>query len=245
MKRWKKILLGILAALALLLGALCVWQWNNIQAVYTFLTLDSQQIAGNLEAKREEHHQAIEEAVGQIAVKAPTTAQSDAILSGQLSPEEVKEALGITQQLQKTEEPAEPAAPQPSGTPDDSPAEAPEEPAWTEQDLINSCVAELYGCKIDIMAVLGDLKAEALAEWNALPEEERTNTKLKEIGFAGLNRCYELEETVNDQVREILGRYRERLRQIGAGTAILDTLWDYYEDEKAAEKAYYLDKYMN
>ena len=229
MKMWKKILLGVLAAVILSAAALCVWQWNNIQAVYTFLTRDSEEIARSLETKREEHHQAIQETVGELTVSAPTTAQSDAILSGQVTPEEVKEELGITEQLARTQ--AEEQTPAAQGP--------------TEQELVNSCVAELYGCKIDIMAVLAELKQEALDEWNSLPLEERTDTRLKELGFAGLNQCYELEETVNVQVREILARYREKLSQINGDLTILDTLWDYYEDEKAAEKAYYLDKYMN
>lgn len=229
MKMWKKILLGVLAAVILSAAALCVWQWNNIQAVYTFLTRDSEEIARSLETKREEHHQAIQETVGELTVSAPTTAQSDAILSGQVTPEEVKEELGITEQLARTE--TEEQAPAVQGP--------------TEKELVNSCVAELYGCKIDIMAVLAELKQEALDVWNSLPPEERTDTRLKELGFAGLNQCYELEETVNVQVREILARYREKLSQINGDLTILDTLWDYYEDEKAAEKAYYLDKYMN
>lgn len=228
MKRWKKILLAVLAALALLLGGLCVWQWNNIQALYAFLTMDSEEIAGNLELKREEHHQAIRETVGELTVNAPTTAQSDAILSGRVTSEEVKQELGITEQLARTE--AEEQDPTVQGP--------------TEGDLINSCIAELYGCKIDVIAVLGGMKEAALAEWNGLPEEQRTEARLKEIGFEGLNRCYELEAVVDDQVREILGRYREKLRRIDGDPGILDTLWDYYEDEKAAEKAYYLDKYV-
>ena len=212
-----------------MIGGLCLWQWNNIQALYAFLTQDSRQIAENLEGQREEHHQAIQDAVGGgLNVRPPSTEQSDAILSGQLTPEEVKEELGITDQLQKTEEPAQEGEP----------------PAYTAQDLVNSCVAELYGCKIDIMAVLAELKRETLAEWNALPAEERTDTKMKEFGLAGLNECYRLEAEVDDQVREILGRYETRLKEIGAKTAILDQLWTYYTEEKAAEKAYYLDKYL-
>ena len=243
MKRWKKILLGTLAVLVLALGALAFWQRNNLRALYTFLTQDSQTIAQDLESKREEHHQAIQEAVGGITVEIPTTEVSDALLSGQLTPEEAKEALGITQELEKAQEGAG-GGEQPSpgtGQPDQS-AQPP--PAPTAQELINRCVAELYGCKIDIMAVLGELKQEALDQWNALPADKRTSTKMKELGFAGLNECYRLEGQVDDQVREILGRYEGQLKAIGADTAILDDLWDYYSDEKAAEKAYYLDKYL-
>ena len=227
MRRWKKILLGVLVALVLLIGALCLWQWNNIQAVYTFLTLDSAEIAQNLEQQREEHHQAIQEKV-ELTIAPPSTEQSNAILSGQATPEEVKEALGITEQLKKTEE-AEPGN---------------TAPAYTEQELVNSCVAELYACKIDIMEVLAELKKEAVNEWNALPEEKRTKTAMQEIGLAGLEKCYDLEVEVDAQVEEILERYRTRLDAVGGDTAILKELWNYYEDEKAVEKAYYMDKYL-
>ena len=110
MKTWKKILLAVLAALVLLVGGLCVWQWDNIQAVYAFLTKDSAQIAQELEQKREEHHQAIADIVGGLEVQAPTAQQGDAILSGAMTPEQVKEELGITAQLEKTEPARDPQA---------------------------------------------------------------------------------------------------------------------------------------
>lgn len=228
MKRWKKILLGVLAALVLLIGGVCVWQWNNIQAIYTFLTMDSAQIAQNLEQKRAEHHQTIQEKV-ELTITPPSTGQSDAILAGQITPDEVKEALGITEQLKKTEESAPGTASKP----------------YTEQELVNSCVAELYACKIDIMEVLAKLKQAAVNEWNSLPDEKRTKAALQEIGLAGLEKCYALEVEVDAQVEEILTRYRARLKAIEGDTAILKDLWNYYEEEKAAEKAYYMDKYMN
>ena len=233
MKRWKKILLAVLAALILLLGGLCLWQWNNIQALYAFLTKDSAQIAQDLEQKREEHHQAIAGIVGDLTVSAPTTEQSDAILSGAVSPEQVKEELGITAQLEKTE-------------PAREPQEGEEEPpAATAQELLRSCVAELYACKVDILGTLAQLKQEALAEWFALPAEEQTDTRLKEIGLAGLRKCYALEVEVDRQVDGILDRYRVQLEAIGGDTSVLKELRAYYEDEKTAEKAYYMDKYLN
>ena len=222
MKRWKKILLGVLAALVLALADLCLWQRNNIQALYTFLSQDSEDIAQGLEDKRKEHHQAIQDALGGLEVEVPTTEQSDAILSGQVTPEEVKEALGITEELEKPEDPEGPTA----------------------EDLVRRCVAELYACKVDIMAVLGELKQAAVDQWLALSPEEQTSTKLKEIGFAGLNECYRLEAEVDDQVREILGRYREQLKQAGA-TSPFWTICGPTTPTRRRRKAYYLDKYLN
>lgn len=219
MKRWKKILLGIVAVLLLAVLAVGSWQRNNVQAVYTFLTQDSEKIAENLEQQRQEHQQAIQEKAP-ITVAPPSTQQSDAILSGSVTAEQVKEELGITAQLEKVGN---------------------EE---TEEELINSCVAELYACKVDIMTELAAMKKEALAQWNGLTDEERTDAKLREIGLAGLEDCYDLEVVVDAQVQEILARYRTRLTELGADTDILNTLWNYYCEEKASEKAYYLDKYM-
>ena len=241
MKRWKKVLLAVLAALALLLGGLCLWQWSNIQAVYAFLTQDSEQIAQNLEQKREEHHQAIADLVGDLTVSAPTTEQSDAILSGALTAEQVKEELGITAQLEKTGQVQEP---QETQTPQEG-EEEPQAPAVSVEELLRSCVAELYACKVDIMARLAELKQEALDEWFSLPAEEQTDTNLKEIGLAGLRKCYALEVEVDRQVDGILDRYRGQLEAAGGDTSVLRDLRAYYEDEKTAEKAYYMDKYLN
>ena len=232
MKTWKKILLAVLAALVLLVGGLCVWQWDNIQAVYAFLTKDSAQIAQELEQKREEHHQAIADIVGGLEVQAPTAQQGDAILSGAMTPEQVKEELGITAQLEKTEPARDPQAGE-------------EGAAEAVRELLRRCVAELYACKVDILGTLAQLKQEALAEWFALPAEQQTDTRLKEIGLAGLRKCYDLEVEVDRQVDGILDRYRVQLEAIGGDTSVLKELRAYYENEKTAEKAYYMDKYLN
>ena len=197
MKTWKKILLAVPAALALLLGGLCVWQWDNIQAVYAFLTKDSAQIARDLEQKREEHHQAIADIVGGLEMQAPTAQQGDAILSGAMTPEQVKEELGITAQLEKTEPARDPQAGE-------------EGAAEAVRELLRRCVAELYAYKVDILGTLAQLKQEALAEWFALPAEQRTDTRLKEIGLAGLRECYALEAVTDDQVRGDPGPLQNR-----------------------------------
>lgn len=219
MKRWKKILLAVLAALILIIAALAIWQRNNIEALYAFAAKDSQQIAQELGRQRQEHQQAIAEQAP-ITVTPPSTQQSNDILSGAATAEQVKQELGIAGQLDK------------AGS------------EITAEEVINTCVAELYACKVDIMAELAELKQAALATWNGLPDDERTDARLRQIGLEGLEACYDLEVAVDDQVQQILSSYRTRLKALDADTAILDTLWEYYCDEKAAEKAYYLDKYL-
>ena len=249
MKRWKKIVLGIVIALAIGIGGICIWQWNNIQTLFMALSQDPQEIANNVEDKRQEHQDAIEERVP-VTIKPPTTEQSDQLLDQQATPDEIKDALGITdllnkdkqhQQQQQEQPPSQDGASQPPDLSEPPPSKPPDP---TEADLVNLCLAEMYACKIDLMGVLAQMKREAVAEWNSLPDSEHTQTRKMEIGLSGLAKCYELEGKVNDQVREILTRYRGRLSAVNGDLSIIDDLWQYYEEEKAAEKAYYLDKYM-
>lgn len=219
MKLRKKILLGLLVLLAITMAALAIWQRQNIRAVYTFMTEDSETIADDLDQKRSEHQSKIEE-TAPLTVVPPSTEQSNAILSGATTPESVKAELGITEQLAKLGNEA------------------------TAEDLINSCVAELYACKVDIMAELARLKQAAVDQWNAMPKETRTDNARRELGLEILKKCYDLEITVDAQVEEILSRYKVKLTEIGADTAILGELWDYYEDEKVDEKSYYMDRYL-
>ena len=219
MKRWKRVLLGIVALMMMVVVALCIWQRSNIKALYTFLTLDSQTIAGNLEQRRMDHQRALEEDI-HLTVLPPTTVQSDALLSGQTTPEEVKETLGITAQMEQ------------------------EKDEQTEEELINRCVAELYACKVDLMAELGGMKQAAVDQWLALPPEQQTETAMRELGLAGLEDCYNLEVVIDAQVQDILDRYRPLLVDAGGDTSILEKLWNYYEAEKTDEKAYYMDKYL-
>ncbi len=114
----------------------------------------------------------------------------------------------------------------------------------TGQDLYNRCVAELTACQVDLMAELGVMKQAIIDAWEELSPSERNPTKKKEMCLAGLDDCYVLEDITDDTVREILDRYEKELKAIGADTTVLSTLWDYYEDEKASQKAYYLNKYL-
>lgn len=224
MKRWKKIVLAVVLTLAVVITAVCVWQWNNIQAIYLFLTTDGEAIASRVEENRQTHHKAIEEyAKFPIEVAPPTMEQSNQLLDGVANAEAIKDTLGITQKLPQVNQEYE---------------------GLSSEELLNMCIAELYACQVDLMAKLGELKQKARDQWNALPENRRTNQRLKRIGFSGLSQCYALEEETDKQVREILDRYRPLMERAGGDPSVINQLWNYYMEEKADEKAYYLNKYL-
>lgn len=234
MKKRKQIILCILLLLIALLAVFLFWQRSNVRAVWKWLTLDSETIAENYENHKSEHHDAIvDEFQGAITVKPPSAAQSGALLDGKVSPEEVKEALGLI-----AVHPDAPDGPQTAAN--QAPA-----PTYSLDELVNQCISELYSCKVDVMAELGVLKQSALDEWIALEPKQRTKAKRMDIVTAGLQKCYDKEVVVDREVEAILDKYREKINQIQADTSVLDTLWEYYCQEKEDEKAYYLDKYVN
>ena len=218
-KKWKKILLIILAVLAAGLIALYIWQGENIRAVFKALTTDPAVLASNLEALRNEHHKNIEDSMNiTLPVKPVSADQSNDLLNGKKTPEEVKQEMGIT-----------PGQSQ----------------ASTKEDIVSQCVAELYAYKADVMGYLGGLKQSAIDQWNALPAGERTTAKKSEIMMNGVSQCYEYEVVVDGRVEQILDVYRIKMKAIGEDTQPIDILWNYYCDEKEAEKAYYFGQYLN
>lgn len=253
MKRWKKIGLGVLLGLVAAAVGLGVWQRENIKALYTFLTNDSESISQTLQDKQQAQQETLQKDYN-ITVLAPSIDMSNDLLDGKVSPEEVKQNLGI---IQPEPEPAQPSAPAQSTAPEPAPApavpEEPKPPELTEEEkqkqrldeLVNQCVAELYACEVDLMAQLGQMKQAAVDEWVALKPEERTTAKKQEIGFAGLNECYQLEVVIDKQVLAILDRYRPEVVELAGNDSVLTDLWRYYCDKKADQKAYYLDKYLD
>lgn len=140
-----------------------------------------------------------------ITVSMPSDEQSDALMSGTKAPEEVKQELGVSGGLNQ-------------------PADNLAQETVTKEILVNQCVAELSACKVDVMADLGKLKSEALAQWTALPEEERNSGKKMQLGVAALRQCYDYEVEVDAAVQVCLERYRTELETIRADTASSDTM---------------------
>lgn len=218
MKTWKKVILIILALLLAAAVGLYIWQGENIRALIKVLTTDSETIRQELTDVRDKHRQELEEAAQvEIYVPAVTPQQSEDLLDGKVTAEQVKEELGLN-------------------TPT---------PMASTADILNQCIAELYAYKADVMGYLGGLKQEAYNEWTALPAPQRTAAKKAEIANRGIGKCYDYEATVDGRVKEIIGIYHQKMVDIGGDPTPIDLLWNQYCDEKEAEKSYYFDKYLN
>lgn len=220
MKTWKKVILAVLAVLVVGLGSLYLWQRENIHAMIKALTTDSETIAQELDQKRQDHLKELEESAQvTIHVQPVTPQQSEDLLNGKVSAQEVQSQMGY-----------EPSA---------------AEKVSNKEDIINQCIAELYAYKAEVMGYLGGLKQAAADEWRALDKSQRTTAKKAEIINAGIGKCYDYEATVDGTVQEILARYRPKLTELGEDTGPIDILWNQYCDEKEAEKSYYFNQYVN
>ena len=220
MKIWKKVTCLVLAILLFALAGLIFWQRDNVGALILYLRTNSEDISAQKFQLDLDHKETLEEATGhEILVELPSSEQCEDLLNGITDSEQVKEALGIT-------------------TP-------PEQLPDTLGSIVNACAAELAGYKVDVMERLGGAKADVLAQWSALPPEERTPGKKAALVMEGLELCYVYEAEVDAAVETCLDRYRVKLKAIGEDPAVMDLFWKQYCEEKQTEKAFYLDQYLN
>ena len=238
MSIFKRILKMSIIIIVLAIAFLGVWQKDNIKAVYTAFTTDSETLANNLQEQTEEHISVLEEYGVDITV--PNIQQTDELLSGITSADEVKSQLNFTENNYiKYENILNTTSSNKlnNNTSDDM--------TETINTIVNDCVSDLYSYRVDVMSELGKLKQEAINEWVSLSPEEQTDVKKRNIGMAGLDKCYDLEDIADSKVKHILETYKNTLKNIGADTSIIDTLWKQYCDEKEVQKSYYINKYMN
>jgi len=239
MKVWVRVVLGILLAIIIAVGAVIVWQWDNIRAIYIMLTTDEEAITQTLEEKRVEQETWLSEEYS-VALLAPTAEQSSALLEGTVSPEEVKESLGITSEIE--EKIAE--------TPETekkvlNKKKNPQKTGITKAEIenyVNLCVAELYTCEVELMSRLGEMKKGIETEW-AMTSPKNGTTKRETI-MRWLNKVYDLEVEIDGKVKAIIAKYNKILKSRGADTSGVDKLWDYYLSKKADQKAYYMNQYL-
>lgn len=213
----KKIIKTVLILLLLAVIAIAVWQWDNISLLWRTLTTDSETISRQLEQVSEANRKKLEEDYN-ITVPQLTKEQTDQLLDGSKSHDEVLKELGLHEEKN-------------AGPTDAS-------------GIIEKYTAKLVAYRVELMAKLGGIKQEYLDKWYALPESERTSSRKTEFIKDGVHLCYTIEVESDARVVAILDQLEQELKAIGADTSVRDVLWKQYTAEKAAEESYYLKKYL-
>lgn len=238
MKKYQKILLASLSVIVLITGGLCLWQRDNIKALYLYLTQDGTALSQSLtDSKVKTEDQLKREGV---TVPDLTPEQETALINGTLTPADVIAAIeasfsGKGDEPESPTEAGTPSAQQPAGNPTEKPAEKSK-----AAEITNRYVAKLYGHKAQFLGTLGGLFASAKAEYLALPAEQRTAGAKRSIAMGYAIQGAELEAQCDRLVSGTLNELSAQLSAIGADTSIVATLKSAYSSEKAAKKAYYL-----
>lgn len=252
MKRWKKILLCLLAVFILIIGALAVWQRNNISAFFLYLQNSPDKISDMVQEKREEAAQVLSKYDG-ITVSDLTPEQESAIMNGQMTVEEAIAAIGAGDEDEETaqegkgsDEKSASGAENSEKKPVAGAGNSEKKPAATSQNdnqesaIINRYLKKVYAIKAEFLGRLAGIKESAASKFYALPEEEHTESRKKSIMADHVMQCYELENRCDVEINSVLASLKSELESIGASTQIVSEIRAAYENEKSVKKAYYL-----
>lgn len=242
MKRIKKVLLCILLILLAAIAAVCCWQWNNIKAIKTSLSYSQEDLAGMMADNDKKITQAAQKVDG-VTVRDLTDEEKQALRKGELdreellerlTTEETEEAGGTIPADDSDQAVSEPAVSIPSAEPSAVNQED------TNQKKLSKYLAEIYLMKAEYTAWLEDKYDEAIEEYTALEESERTTTAKYNIGMRCMNEALEKEKECDARMADIEKKILALLTEMGEDTSLVDDIQTAYEEEKELKKAYYL-----
>lgn len=222
MKHTKRVLLLVAAVLLLAVFAfvayILIWQWDNLQVLGAALTQPKETIVREMEQQHAEEASFMKEQ--EISVQIPTIEQDKGLMEGTVSPQELKEALGLR-------------------VSENAPSES------TSEAILEACVRQLYSYRVDLFAQLGELERRWKTAWYALPVEDQDKAHRNDFFLDALDECYDMEVDADNRVLSLLDDCRAKLSGIGADPKLADQLWDSYCDDKRAAKTYYLKEYID
>ncbi len=250
---------SIILAIIILLSALCIWQRNNLKAVYLFLTNDTEDVERILEENRATLEEKVKE-YGDYVTRGLTAEEEAQIASGELSVEEATKMLleeaekaaeeKINEEAEKEAETVEDVVPV---TPDaKEPVKETEKEEKTssqkaesdkkkEGEIIRNYTAQFYSLKAYYMGQLSQIETRAKNDYSALSKEEKKNLSKASFISKYVGYATSLQNECDGKVNSLLKSMKEELKAIGADTAIIGVIQQTYEQEKAARKAYYMN----
>jgi hypothetical protein len=222
LKKRTKILLGIVLTILVAVVVIGIWQRNNIAAVVKSVSKSQEEIAGELNSSKKQLENELSEKYTTI-VSDFTAEEERQIMKGELSIEEVKNRLDRKYEEKKNS------------------SSAVTSPQSAEVDkLIGDKVIELYSLKAYYLGQLGQIEASVKKDYIAMPEEKRNLVGKQELATKYMGTALSLMNQCDAQVNELLSGLEKSLKKLNGDTAIIKTIRDAYENEKALKKAYYL-----
>ena len=226
------VVLGSLLALLVLVGGSLVWHFRDeIKAYQISQKYTSSELEDQLNGNDETIRDAVDAAEG-VTVRAPTEEERQALQDGTLSEEELAERL-----TGSTESGGEPQTPTSGGsaTPSDTAKEA-------YQKQLSALVARVYVLREQYVNTLAGMESAAKAEYHAIPEAERTRSKLLSLVSRYLDQASTLEKECDAKMDGIVSEMEQLIQENNGDMSLLDTVVYSYANEKSLKKAWYMSR---
>ena len=265
-RRW---IIAIIILMVLLVAAAAVylWQQENIKAAANARKYTEAELKQQLADSRESIQTAIEQNPG-ITVRDLTEEERASLRKGELSADQLVRILTqpakLSDGVPEQTSPAEGSPAQSEARPDGSPAESagPAQPASpvpaspaptvpphepTQQELyeqqLSELVARVYVLREQYTAILDGMVAQAKAEYSAMPEKDRTKSKLASWASGYASRASELEAQCDAEMNAIIAEMKRLVDANNGDRGFVNTVAYAYAQEKSIKKSIYIQEF--
>ena len=231
-------MLTVLALVVLALGALA---WRCREEIHAF-RIARQYSTGELQEQLDGTDQTIRDAVdasSDIAVRAPTDEEKQALRDGTMTQDELVGRLtGGGQSAAPASKPDGAKEPEKDDDPGAETARKQEE----YQQKLSALIAKVYVLREEYTNALEDMETAARADYYALPDGQRSAAKLAPLVSSYLAKATALEKECDGKMDAVIAEMEQLIKENNGDMSLTDTVFDTYVKEKSLKKAWYLSR---
>jgi|LAHS01.1.fsa_nt_gb hypothetical protein len=249
MKKSTKIILTILTIIIIISSAVVLWQYDNISAVLNGLTKSSEDIASEINRKREDLKVKVEKYTNS-SINDLTAEDEQKLLKGEMSLDEIAkkydlpiEYINDENNEQEDFSPTKDVSESQQSNFGKSSDDVTVDNSKIIEKEIGDSVSRMYALKAKYVNKLGELEREVIDQYSKLPEIKQNKEGKKELVMANVDYVAKLEKTCDSEVDKVISALEKNLKELGGDIQIIQILKDAYTDEKELKKSYYLSLY--
>ena len=249
MKKSTKIILTILTIIIIISSAVVLWQYDNIWAVLNGLTKSSEDIASEINRKREDLKVKVEKYTNSL-INDLTAEDEQKLLKGEMSLDEIAkkydfpiEYMNDEDSEQKDFSPTKDAGESQRSNFGKSSDDVTVGNSKIIEKEIGDSVSRMYALKAKYVNKLGELEREVIDQYSKLPKTKQNKEGKKDLVMANVDYVAKLEKTCDSEVDKVISALEKNLKELGGDLQIIQILKDAYTDEKELKKSYYLSLY--
>ncbi len=245
MKKAWKIILSILIFFVVITTSLLVWQWDNIMAIYTGITVDETKLEERIAENKKKFSEIIEneQIFDQKVIDGFSKEDEEKIAKGEITVEEAVDKLfeeepeqgenvktSENQPIQGQQNPTEP--------------NQKDEKSAKQKELLQAAVKEMYTLKAGFTKRLADLEREGKRMYIADNGKNMTMENKLKIADYLMPQFVQAEKECDAKVETVLTTLSQGLKEIGADTSVVETIRKQYKEEKQLKKTQYIKEYL-